>query len=407
MLARPLHSAATLLAAVCLFTITLVPAPADARHHRSHAGAKKTQRSHAAVAAAAKKVRRGRARTGRTHRMRARFEGFPQARTADERGRRDRRRKPGGGKVTGSGELPSTGTGTGTGSSPQPADARDEPRFGVFTDDSPYSGNVDHVENLQGRLGRDIAIVNWYQSWGGGEWVSQVQQHVIKAVTDSGRSPLLTWEPWDPAAGADQPTYRLRAIADGAHDAYIGAWADALRDNGSEIFLRPMHEMNGNWYPWGAEVGDNSPALYKAAWRRMHDIFVAHGATNVRWVWCPLNADVAGPPMEQWYPGAAYVDVLALDGYNWGARHADYGGWLSFEQVFADAYKRIAKLGSQPIWIAEVGSAPQGGDKAQWVREMWATARSWHRLKALVWFDQNKEEDWSALPVASAFSTRG
>jgi hypothetical protein len=35
---------------------------------------------------------------------------------------------------------------------------------------------------------------------------------------------------------------------------------------------------------------------------------------------------------------------------------------------------------------------------------MWATARTMPRLKALVWFDQNKEEDWRALPVASAFA---
>ncbi len=215
---------------------------------------------------------------------------------------------------------------------------------------------------------------------------------------------MLTWEPWNPANGADQPEYRLRAIADGAHDAYITKWADDLKAIGSEIYLRPMHEMNGTWYPWGAKVGDNSPALYKAAWRHMHDIFVQRGATNVKWVWCPLNSDVAGSPMEDWYPGTDVVDILSVDGYNWGSKHADYGGWLSFEQVFGDAYNRLSKLGPQPIWIAEVGSAPDGGDKAAWVRDMWATARNWDRLEGLVWFDQNKEEDWSVLPVASAFT---
>jgi hypothetical protein len=36
---------------------------------------------------------------------------------------------------------------------------------------------------------------------------------------------------------------------------------------------------------------------------------------------------------------------------------------------------------------------------------MWSTARRWPRLKALVWFDQNKEEDWRAAPVADAFAS--
>ena len=49
------------------------------------------------------------------------------------------------------------------------------PRFGVFTDKHPYDGSVAGVDALQAKLGRDIEIVNWYQSWGGGEWISSVQ----------------------------------------------------------------------------------------------------------------------------------------------------------------------------------------------------------------------------------------
>ena len=109
-----------------------------------------------------------------------------------------------------------------------------------------------------------------------------------------------------------------------------------------------MHEMNGTWYPWGAKVGDNSPGLYKQAWKRMHRIFADHGATNVKWVWSPLNSDVAGSPMEDWFPGDEYVDVMAPDGYNWGSKHEDFGGWMTFEEVFADSYKRLSKLGSDP-----------------------------------------------------------
>jgi beta-mannanase len=284
-----------------------------------------------------------------------------------------------------------------------------DPRFGIFTDGAPYDGNVDAIDRLQGKLGRHIDIVNWYQNWADGSWAREYHPDVVAAVTGSGRTPLLTWEPWDPAKGADQPQFRLRRIVDGAFDDYIASWADSLRDAGGDVYLRPMHEMNGDWYPWGGTVGDNSAELYIKAWRHMVGIFRDHGARNVKFVWCPLPfsvPDTKSNQLEAYYPGTRYVDVLSLDGYNWGSRHADYGGWQSFKSIFGAAYKRLTKLGPQPIWIAEVGSAPQGGDKAAWVRDMWRTARTMPRLKALVWFDQNKEEDWRALPVASAFAAK-
>jgi hypothetical protein len=37
---------------------------------------------------------------------------------------------------------------------------------------------------------------------------------------------------------------------------------------------------------------------------------------------------------------------------------------------------------------------------------MWDTAEGWDRLKAIVWFDLDKERDWRAGPVASAFRAR-
>ena len=48
--------------------------------------------------------------------------------------------------------------------------------------------------------------------------------------------------------------------------------------------------MNGNWFAWMEGVNGNQPGEYVAAWRHVHDIFTAVGATNVSWVWCP-NVD--------------------------------------------------------------------------------------------------------------------
>jgi beta-mannanase len=286
----------------------------------------------------------------------------------------------------------------------------DQPLFGVHTDHDPYMGNVRNVDRLQNRLRRPISIVNWYQMWGGDDWTNKVHPDVVGAVTGSGRIPLITWQPSAIGNGSEwQPEYRLRRIARGRFDPMIRDWADSLRALRSTVYLRPMHEMNGNWYPWSATVNGNSTAQFRAAWRRVWRIFHRRGADNVCFVWSPLTVDVPAIPtnrMERYYPGDRYVDVLALDGYNWGADAPDGAGWRSFRSIFEAAYRRIAKIGPQPIWIAEVATADTGGDKAAWVRDMWRTASRWRRLKAIVWFDIDKERDWRAdatARIANAF----
>ena len=54
-----------------------------------------------------------------------------------------------------------------------------DPKFGVFTDGSPYNGDVRSVDALQRQLDRQVDIVNWYQSWTPGSWVSEYHQDVV------------------------------------------------------------------------------------------------------------------------------------------------------------------------------------------------------------------------------------
>jgi hypothetical protein len=288
-----------------------------------------------------------------------------------------------------------------------PASAR-TPSFGAWTPSDPYHGDTSGARDLQAATGRHVDIVHWYQSWGGGAWISSVQQHAIAAVTREGRTPMLTWEPWSPGAGTAQPAYRLARIADGSFDDYITSWAVGLRAVGAVAYLRPMHEFNADWYPWGGRVNGNSAAQFVQAWRHIVDIFRAAGASNVRFVWSPLNVDVpASNKLESYYPGDAYVDVLAIDGYNWGAGTPQFGGWQTFSQVFRPAYDRLRALGRQPIWIAEVATSTDGGDKTRWIRDMFARASAMRRIKAIVWFNEDKERDWRAAPtpqIAAAFA---
>jgi hypothetical protein len=43
--------------------------------------------------------------------------------------------------------------------------------------------------------------------------------------------------------------------------------------------------------------------------------------------------------------------------------------------------------------MAETASSESGGDKAAWIRAMFATT-AFPRLEAIVWFNEDKETDW-------------
>lgn len=267
-------------------------------------------------------------------------------------------------------------------------------RLGAYAPSA--AGDQSGLERFERAIGRPLAVASEYQAWGG-SW-SEPHPEWWSDLSGAGRRDLLiTWEPWVPGGAARQPRFGLRSIVAGRHDAYIRRWAHALAAYGRRVYLRPLHEMNGTWYPWAGAVAGNSPALYVRAWRRLHRIFDQEGARNVRWVWSPLVDDVpAGNRFERYYPGRRYVDLLALDGYNWGRDSPAEGGRRSFDAVFAGAYARIARLGPQPVWFAEVGSAPDRGARAGWVTAMFRgiAAGGYPRLRALVWFNADRERDW-------------
>ncbi len=163
--------------------------------------------------------------------------------------------------------------------------------LGVWQPGAPAS--LAAVTQFEHDAGKHVAIVQWYQQWAGGS--SAFDRSLPAAVAAHGSIPMINWEPWDPAAGANQPAFALPNIIAGNYDGYVRGWAQGLAAYGKPVLLRFAHEMNGTWYPWAGGINGNTAAQYVAAWRHVHDIFAAAGATNVRWVWSPMSC-TARPP---------------------------------------------------------------------------------------------------------------
>ncbi|WP_043668631.1 glycoside hydrolase family 26 protein [Clavibacter michiganensis] len=286
------------------------------------------------------------------------------------------------------GQAPTVGS-----TAPTVSDAR--LRFGVATPGGPTAGG--ELDQVAAQVGESPSIVLSYA-----DFTQAPPIQALDSVAARGAETLLTWEPWKAGAGTDQPAYSNASIAAGDHDAYLRQWGSELAAWGGPVYLRYAHEMNGDWYPWADGVDGNAPGSYAAAWKHVHDVVVAEGATNVRWVWTPNVPYTGSTLLAGLYPGAAYVDVVGLDGYNWGTGVAGHA-WVSPADLFGPGLERLRAVApGKPIIIAETASSEIGGSKADWDRDLVAFLQAQPDVAAFVWFDMDKEADWRIDSSASS-----
>lgn len=266
--------------------------------------------------------------------------------------------------------------------------------------------NLTNLTTLEGKIGQKFAVRNFFQNTSQG--FTQVQS---AAITNHGAIPLVTLEFWNASVSTSVMTGgSYKQIANGSMDAYLIKYATNAKNFGKPVWLRPFHEMNGNWYPWAGTAAGNTPADFIAAWRHVRTIFKNAGATNVKFVWSP-NADsvpnTTANAIGKYWPGESYVDSIGIDGYNFGTTTST---WRSFSSVMGPAYKAVTALSAtKPIFIAETGCGTTGGDKAAWISNMFKVIpTTYPRIIGVTWFNANKERDWrieSSTASLNAFKT--
>lgn len=284
--------------------------------------------------------------------------------------------------------VPAGADGAVAGRRPPPAPTTAGVGFGVAMPGVPQ--DISALGALSSSLGRAPRQVMWYVAWSARSGFPADQ---AAAVAATGATPVITWEPWDPAGGVNQPAYALDRIAAGDFASYVTSWARQIRSYGKPVVLRFAHEMNGTWYPWADGVNSNTAADYTAAWRHVRSVFSRERVTNVTWSWSPNIPYPGSTPLASLYPGDAYVDQVALDGYNWGTSQP-WSTWTSFWDIFSGGVSELRALTAKPLVIGEVGSTELGGDKAAWVREMFATLAQHPEIRGFTWFHYDKETDW-------------
>jgi hypothetical protein len=277
--------------------------------------------------------------------------------------------------------------------------------FGVVTKHAPgdTAGGEASLTALEGKLGRTAAFTRDYLLWDSAfptayeNWLGKRGTVVMVSV----KSKLTngTVVPWSQVAAA-QPGSSLYA--------QIVSWADRLRDYGYPVYFTYNHEPEA-----AANNGYGTAADYIAAWRHIHDIFVAQGATNVRFMWIMTDwafrvASGDARYAWKWYPGDAYVDGIAADAYNWSNCRYSNGAWQSLATAISGFMKFGAQHPSIPMWLTEFGSVENHSDssaKANWLAAAATMLQqpAYAQIAGVAYFDESQSSfpncDW---PVESS-----
>ena len=252
----------------------------------------------------------------------------------------------------------------------------------------------------------------------------------LDIISAYGAIPVVYWNPWDNDEWNEtkKNRFNLYTILEGKHDAYIDMWANEAKAYGKPFLVSWGLEMNGDWFPWsgvfhgaGTPIPGTNPVRYegpenfKKAYRYVVDRVRARGVTNIEWVFHANNASAPHKPLwntiASYYPGARYVDWLAISAY--GKQFPDED-WVQFGESIQPYYTRLANVDpTKPILIAEwgVGHFPKSGSQEAYVTDAltkFIDPTRFPRLKgAIFWHErwQNPDGSYSNLRVNASDDT--
>jgi hypothetical protein len=243
--------------------------------------------------------------------------------------------------------------------------------IGVYQPDSPGTGGWPQIDSFAADTGFSPRIVSYY-----GTFTAPFPAAWAAEAAEKGAVVLDQWQPRNTTNAA---------VAAGADDAFIQAYAQAVASVNTQVIISYGQEMNGNWYDWGTRgAGNSNPTDYVAAYQHVHDIFQAEGVRNVTWLWDPNVSYGGSTPLNKVYPGDAYVDWVGLDGYY--SNQTD-----TFGSVFGASIIQLRTFTSKPLLIAESGVWGAAG--ASQIAGLFAGASQAGAI-GIVYFDQSGTPDW-------------
>ena len=247
-------------------------------------------------------------------------------------------------------------------------------------------GLIDHwktdIVTDDQQLQYNSGVVGLFTKWAVGSSQRDTIVRWFQWVRDRGGAPMLDLVPPTDVTDAQ--------LAAGKQDSYLRAWAASMKSWGHPILLRLFPEMNTHAHSYAPGTRGQTAKQFRAAWRHVVTLFRNRGATNVKFVWNPYRWFTGEISYKAIWPGASYVDWVALDGYNYvDSTHPFRWPYA----LFSDSVTRIRSFApNKPLLIAEIGcrEIPR---KADWIK---GVPGAMHKLgaKAAVWFNEKGDVNW-------------
>lgn len=190
----------------------------------------------------------------------------------------------------------------------------------------------------------------------------------------------------------------------------VKAWLD--KGEGRSLIIAPLQEMNLQESRWGCDAA-NFPTAYRKFVTAFQQVGIDND-TQVRWAFAPNGwTTPACGSIAPYYPGDDLVDVIGISAYNFGPNEWD-GKYRAPSEVYQYLNELRTFAPNKPYLIAQTGTAPVGGDRDAWLREMFAVLSSDPNTVGFLYFNKDKsswggnEWDWrmfdeDALTGATGF----
>ncbi|MDR2089655.1 MAG: glycoside hydrolase family 26 protein [Clostridiales Family XIII bacterium] len=256
--------------------------------------------------------------------------------------------------------------------------------WGIFEPHAP--GNIEPLKEYEALVDYSFPILLNYSNF------ENVHKHPnllqrLESAHKNGRTLELTLQ--TSAVQSPGESNAVYAILNGAYDAFLTDYAETVAAFGHPVLFRLGNEMNGDWCPYAGYNTSRDPRIFVEFYRYVYSFFERADARNVIWIWNPNGKSF---PNFTWndalmyYPGDEYVDVVGLTAYNTGDYYPGET-WKSFAELYDNIYYSYVEKYEKPLMITEFASAVSGGDKNQWVLDMFAHIRYYDRIKVAVWWD--------------------
>ncbi|MGB6583281.1 MAG: glycosyl hydrolase [Streptosporangiaceae bacterium] len=151
-----------------------------------------------------------------------------------------------------------------------------------------------------------------------------------------------------------KPSATLEAAAAGADDARFRALGALLvKDGFADAIIDLGREMTGGWYDWSErKCPRTEPGCYVRAWRHAVDAMRSVPGQHFRFLWTAFPGAAAAT--DAW-PGAAYVDLVGTDVYDWyGGPNYTYPHTASGQLDYDAKWRQILTQPGGLDWLAQL-----------------------------------------------------